>query len=190
VHDLWALRLHILSASLDRGRGAGSQVSSNAGSGYESQSSYVHTTSGEESVGTNTSKRKRRKKRKEKLPQADERPRLLLGVVLCYLAALTLRVPVCLGDMHRWIENQEMPYLRAMREVPDGMRERLSGEYWLALEPKERPRKGKLYQAVQECVRLYHDRFGIIFPPVNRELLLARFVNELGLPRKLSCLEG
>lgn len=106
------------------------------------------------------------------------------GPVLCYLAALTLRVPVCLGDLHRWIERQEMVYLRAIREVPEEMRKRLSAEYWIALDPRSRLKKGKLYATVQDTVRLFHERFGVIFPPVNGEMLLGRFVNELGLPCK------
>ena len=170
---------------------AGSQSNTGGGdsqgaeSGNESQSSYVHTTSGEESVGSSRAGPKKRRRKKTRLPKAAERPKLLQTVVLCYLAALMLRLPVCLGDMHRWVEAGEMPYLRAIREVPAEMRAKLSGEYWISLEPRGGLKKGKLYQAAQETVCAFHDQFGITFPPVNRELLLARFVNDLGLPCRL-----
>lgn len=47
-----------------------------------------------------------------------------------------LGVAVSLGDIHRWVEEQGVVYLRAINEIPGEMRQRLDAEYYVALDPR------------------------------------------------------
>lgn len=75
-----------------------------------------------------------------------------------------------------------MVYVRAIKKVPEAMKEKLSAEYWTALDPRAVVRKGRLAEIVGELVVGMHSAFGITFPPVNREALWVRFIEELGMP--------
>lgn len=79
-----------------------------------------------------------------------EWPRLLDSVALCYLAALLMRVPVCVNDFYEYVYSyepaslmlrfvnahlffsmmirQEIPYTRVLATVPREMREKLPPE--------------------------------------------------------------
>ncbi|KAI5779245.1 hypothetical protein EDC01DRAFT_309706 [Geopyxis carbonaria] len=199
VRDLWAMRLHVLSERLSyAGRSqstAPSQSSQRSRAksmttdgetdhdGNSSQNSYLYT-SGSDSAST-THSRRRRRKAASFVPKASDRPKLIESIGLCYLGLILIRCAVSLGDIHRWVDSQGLIYIRAIKECPEAMKEKLSGEYWTALDPPSRLRKGRLYKTVQDMVVELQEKFGLSFPPINREVLLLRYINELGLPLEI-----
>ncbi|KAL7268566.1 hypothetical protein RUND412_008808 [Rhizina undulata] len=190
VRDLWTLRLQKLSSTIPSAEDLDSQEKDPDGSidtfsaGYSSQSSYLYT-SGEESQVSSTASRLKRKRQRRKVPKSSDRPKLIVTIALCYLGLLLLRVGVCLGDMQRWMEEAGLVYLRAIREVPAEMKERLSAEYFIALDPRAIPPMGLLYHTVQELVQMLQLGFGVMFPSLNEVLLLKRFIQDLGLPPEI-----
>lgn len=77
----------------------------------------------------------RRRRHQRRVPKAADRPKLIASVGICYLGLAVLGVAVSLGDIHRWVEEQGIVYLRAINEVPLEMKRRLGAEYWIALDP-------------------------------------------------------
>lgn len=61
-------------------------------------------------------------------------PTLVQTVALNYLAALILRHPLPLSNLLRWILQEEITYIRAIRYIPEEMKEKLPGEYKDALD--------------------------------------------------------
>lgn len=188
VRDLWALRLQVLTSTLPENissqapgsqRSQRSQRQQTEEEGYSSQSSYLYS-SDSDVASTTYSSRKRRARR---VPKAADRPKLVESLALCYLGTILLRSAVSLGELHRWVEAGKLPFIRAIKQVPPAMKAKLSAEYRGALEPRTNLLGGKLYKTVHSTVAMLHEQFGITFPPINREVLLGRMVNELGLPR-------
>lgn len=70
------------------------------------------------------------------MPRAADRPKLIASVGICYLGLIVLGVAVSLGDIHRWVEEQGVVYLRAINEIPGEMRQKLDAEYYVALDPR------------------------------------------------------
>jgi RNA polymerase I-specific transcription initiation factor RRN7 len=190
VRDLWALQLQVVVTMLPENLPA-SQPTSRAPSraatdnedGYSSQqsSNYLYAASDSDVASTTYSSRRRR----QRVVKARDRPQLVDLLALCYLGLQLLRSPVSLGDFHRWVDSQELTYTRAIRAVPEAMREKLSAEYHVALEPMTRLVPGRLCRTVHEMVVLLHSNFGLAFPPVNREVLLIRAIHDLGLPLEI-----
>ncbi|KAI5851020.1 hypothetical protein BZA05DRAFT_354028 [Tricharina praecox] len=193
VRDLWALRLRIVADMLpesvatqssqpgsQRAHSRSQSVADDGG--YSSSSNYLYTSDSDTIASTTYSSRRRRQRR---VPKATDRPRLIESLALCYLGLLLMRYTVTLGDIHTWVEEGDLVFVRAIKEVPPTMREKLSAEYYTALEPMGKLAKGRLYKTVHKMVALLHEKFGITFPPVNRELLLGRVINDLGLPLEI-----
>lgn len=143
-----------------------------------SHSSYIYTS--ESDIASTT--RSAKKRRQKRVPIAADRPTLIESLALCYLGLVLLRSAVSLRDFHRWVESQGLIYIRAIKEVPEAMKDKLSGEYWTAMDPRAGLRRGRLYKTVHNTVVMMHEKFGITFPPINREVLLAGIINDLGLP--------
>ncbi|PWW73115.1 hypothetical protein C7212DRAFT_359489 [Tuber magnatum] len=210
VRDLWALQLKKVSTTIpvtaddspkdrdgyddddgygdgDDGRdldGAGDVGSSSAG--YSSQSSYLYTSDDSQSTAqSRNSQSTQRKRRKRRVPKAADRPKLIGSVGICYLGLIVLGVSVSLGDIHRWVEEQGIVYLRAINEVPGEMKQRLDAEYYVALDPRVRPTLGLLHSTVQGLVIMYQVTFGMTFPPLNTTLLVFKFMKALGLPLEI-----
>lgn len=119
-------------------------VAGGSSTGWSSQSEYLYTSDEESQASTNlTNNSRAHRRRRRKVPKASDRPRLIVSVGLCYLGLVLLRVAVSLGDIHRWMEEQGLVYLRAINDIPVEMKERLDAEYWTALDPRV-------------CFRLYH----------------------------------
>lgn len=150
VRDLWALQLNRVSTTvpgmanpdLSREEGPNGEDSIAGGSsttGWSSQSEYLYTSDEDSQTSTIRSNTPRiRRRRRRKVPKANDRPRLIVSVGLCYLGLVLLGVAISLGDLHRWIEEQGLVYLRAINEVPKEMKNRLDSTYWFALDPKVR----------------------------------------------------
>lgn len=148
VRDLWALQLKKVSTTIpgmadsappqeEDPDGEGSNAGGSSTTGWSSQSEYLYTSDEESQASTTRSNTSRvRRRRRRKVPKAGDRPKLIVSVGLCYLGLVLLRVAVSLGDLHRWVEEQGLVYLRAIRDVPAEMKKRLDPTYWFALDPK------------------------------------------------------
>ena len=60
---------------------------------------------------------------------------LMVTLALCYLAAIMIRIPISLGDIHKWVDSQDIPYMLALQEIPENMRQSLNATYIKALRP-------------------------------------------------------
>lgn len=211
IRDLWVLKLQISypdpkaqrersmsrsrAGTVDGGAEGGGEPAEDGGwdtdIGDGASSSYLYSSSSAVSASTSCSSR-----RKQRIPK--ERPILIDTLVLCYLGLLLLRCSVPLGDLYRWTlpsthtdpnsspsTSIPLPYSRAVKEIPVAMRSRLGSMWTNALDHISPLQLTRLAQSVQDTVILFNQRFGMTFPPINREILLARFINELGLPLEI-----
>lgn len=104
------------------------------------------------------------------------------ALAICYVGVLLLRIPLTVTDFVKWVNDGDLLYYRARREVPSGMRQRLPGEYERQLEPLDLLRGELLHQKILETITLLHDEFGMTVPPINTSLVLHRWLTELALP--------
>jgi RNA polymerase I-specific transcription initiation factor RRN7 len=107
VRDLWSVRLRAVKSLGEEDAGAGGSETV----GFTSQSDWEGTgtdTDGIESSG-GVGRRSRKKARQEGLP------RLVDTLALCYLGTLLLRLPVTLGEFHRWVEQEDIIFVQAVR---------------------------------------------------------------------------
>ncbi|CAG7975806.1 unnamed protein product [Penicillium salamii] len=111
-----------------------------------------------------------------------EWPRLIDAVGLCYIAALLMRVPVCVNDFYDMIIQQQIPFTRVTASVPPEMREKLPPELTGILESNKLPEVGHLHNAVQALSLFYQRRFEVVLPPLNWPVLLFRHIKRLALP--------
>ncbi|EPS27904.1 hypothetical protein PDE_02848 [Penicillium oxalicum 114-2] len=109
-------------------------------------------------------------------------PRLLDSLGLCYLAAILMRLPVSVSDLHRLVIRQDIPYMRAVRSIPLEMRDKLPPELLARLEVHRLPRLETLHRAVVDLALQYQKRFEITVPPLNSSTLLYRHLRRLALP--------
>lgn len=149
VKDLWALQLKKVSTAVpgmadsalpqeEDHEGQGSIAGGSSTTGWSSQSEYLYTSDESQASTTQSNASRVRRRRRRKIPKASDRPKLIVSVGLCYLGLTLLRVAISLGDLHRWIEEQGLVYLRAINEVPKEMKDRLDSTYWNVLDPKVR----------------------------------------------------
>lgn len=147
MKDLWALQLKKVATTIpgmsdaapsqeEDPEGEGSVGGGSSTTGWSSQSEYLYTSDEESQASTTWSNTSQVRRRRRRVPKASDRPKLIASVGLCYLGLVLLRVAISLGDLHRWIEEQGLLYLRAISEVPAEMKERLDPTYWFALDPK------------------------------------------------------
>jgi RNA polymerase I-specific transcription initiation factor RRN7 len=168
VLNLWTLRILQLENKI-----GGNQ-------GYESQSEVYSATddsgSGSEAVTLRTRIRDKKLRRT---------PTLIDSVALCYLGIITLRLPITPGDLHSWLTNDNLPYMRAIRLVPPAMREKLPASYHSILEPRVTLSYERFYSVLNDLKYSYHKEYGIVWPSLNHPLLLFRILKDLALPLEL-----
>ncbi|CAI7655082.1 unnamed protein product [Penicillium manginii] len=109
-------------------------------------------------------------------------PRLLDSVGICYLAAVLMRLPLCVVDVHRLIIRQEIPYIRATRSIPLEMSEKLPPEFVAMLEINNMPKPERMHRGFIELGAFYSRRFGITLPPLNAPLVLYRHIKRMAVP--------
>ncbi|KAJ5601312.1 pol I core factor CF [Penicillium lagena] len=109
-------------------------------------------------------------------------PRLIDSIGLCYLAALVMRLPICVSDFHRLVIRQDVPYIRVVREIPREMRDKFPPEYLSLLEVSKLPKAGHFQRAFFELQLFYERRFGVVIPPLNSPLILYRHIKRLAVP--------
>ncbi|RFU35597.1 hypothetical protein B7463_g655, partial [Scytalidium lignicola] len=174
VRDLWSLKVRIfLKLNEDKG-------------GYSSgtgTSGFSSTSEAEES-GIDASERRgwtlRKRKRMQKV--SNTLPRLVETLALCYLGILLLRLPFTLGDILTWAKMQEMPYFRAIKEIPKDMRLHLPSHYHASLEVHSTMKGEDLQTATLEVAQFFSYHFEMGFPPLNTPLLIFKYMRDLGLP--------
>ncbi|KAJ5893781.1 hypothetical protein N7495_005472 [Penicillium taxi] len=166
VRDLWALRLRRYSLRIN-------QLTDNYDDGdgpelFSSQASLSEDSSDGASL------------------KADSRlvvwPRILDTVATCYLAAILMRLPVCVSDFHRLIILQDIPYIRALRNVPRDMKERLPPEFIEILEVNKLPQIEHLHRGFRDLLIYYQRQFDIALPALNSPIILYRYIKRLAIP--------
>jgi RNA polymerase I-specific transcription initiation factor RRN7 len=114
--------------------------------------------------------------------KVNDTPKLIDTLALCYLGTLTLRLPITLGDLHDWVTEGDMVYIRAIKSIPVPMKERLPSAYHSSLDPNSTLKFEPLHTAVLDLVVSYQRDYGAEFPPLNHPLLLYRYMKRLALP--------
>lgn len=167
VLDLWALRILQLEPQI-------SEIS-----GQESQSQAFSATQSESESEMENSR----------LPSHEKKlkatPTLLDTLALCYLGIMTLRLSVTPGDIRGWVVDQKMPYMRAIKYIPQNMRDKLPSYYHATLDPNSLMKYERFYSAVTDLEIALEKEYGITWPNLNRPLLLFRYLKDLALPLEL-----
>ncbi|KAJ5085911.1 hypothetical protein N7532_010682 [Penicillium argentinense] len=109
-------------------------------------------------------------------------PRVMDGVGLCYMAAILMRLPICVVDFHRLIVRQEIPYVRAIRHVPNEMRNHLPKMFFRILDHTHIPSPERFHWNFIAQAALFRNNFGIQLPPLNSPLVLYRHIKRLAVP--------
>ncbi|OJD20665.1 ubiquitin-60S ribosomal protein L40 [Blastomyces percursus] len=111
-----------------------------------------------------------------------ESPKLIDSLALCYLGLMLLRVPLGVGVLESWILNDEIPLIRAIRFIPQDMKDRLPAAYHYALDTKNVPTGDQLHRAIANLAVFYRKEFGVRIPPLNAPLILFAYMKQLSLP--------
>ncbi|KAF2796977.1 hypothetical protein K505DRAFT_299185 [Melanomma pulvis-pyrius CBS 109.77] len=167
VLDLWTLRILQLEKKV-----------SNEGHEYDSQSQAFNTSESDNEVEMEVYKSMRGKK-------LNATPTLRDSLALCYLGIITLRLPVTLGDIYKWVMDGKMAYKRAIKHVPPAMRDRLPASYHAALDPNATLKLKRLHSTIIDLQVSFEREHRIIWPNLNYPLLLFRYLKELALPLEL-----
>ena len=85
----------------------------------------------------------------------------------------------------RWIQTEDIPYIRAIRHVPSEMKARLPGEYQRALDTETILSPDQLQTAVYRICALYTTEFGMTMPAINSPHLLFQYIKQLALPPEI-----
>jgi RNA polymerase I-specific transcription initiation factor RRN7 len=166
---LWALRLRRLQG----------RVSYDSETDTEGGQSQVFSSQSEgESQASQTTRGSRRRRQ----AKTDGAISLSETLVICYIGTLLMRVPLTVADLISRIDNGDMLYYKAAKEVPDNLRERLPGEFQVLLEPQTILRASSLHQRILQFGTLLSTEFGMVIPAVNHPLLLYRWMQHLALP--------
>ncbi|KAK5045895.1 hypothetical protein LTR84_008681 [Exophiala bonariae] len=110
-------------------------------------------------------------------------PGLIDTVVLNYLAMILLRCPIELATLLSWIQAETIVYIRAIRFIPQGMKDKLPSEYHAALDtPTRLPGPDDLQLAVYRRAQMFDLFFGMVTPPLNHFPFFISYTRSLALP--------
>ncbi|KAL8774009.1 MAG: hypothetical protein Q9194_004160 [Teloschistes cf. exilis] len=146
VKDLWSLRLRLLQSRVD--------TSTDEGPMFSSQVTSEVDTDGQQSEG-----------RRERPSRSKVIPSLIESLGLCYIGMMLLKLPISIGDLHRWAYKEHVPYVRAVR--------------YAILKADD------IRKTVQELTVLYNHHFQVTLPALNHPLLLFKHIRDLALPLDL-----
>ncbi|KAK9464287.1 hypothetical protein V1512DRAFT_213611 [Lipomyces arxii] len=107
------------------------------------------------------------------------------SIALLYIACRLISMPIFLCDFYSWVDDGEMPYLRASQIVPYSLRMHLAPLYSEIFEPTVRPALGIFYRASTTVINLLQARFNLVIPSPPVPLLLSKFCRALLLPDEL-----
>ncbi|KGQ02123.1 ubiquitin-60S ribosomal protein L40 [Paracoccidioides lutzii Pb01] len=189
VKDLWSLRLPQLY-SCSRDRYGYASASDHGQDGESSQTEVFSSQAAGTGTGIGTGTDADREGEEDEVEEETayqrrrmlESPKLIDSLALCYLGVLLLRVPLGLGRVERWILNDEIPLIRAIRFIPQDMKDRLPAAYHFALDTKNVPTGYQLHRAIADLAAFYHKEFGVEIPPLNAPLMLLTYIKQLSLP--------
>ncbi|KAF3399262.1 RNA polymerase I-specific transcription initiation factor rrn7 [Talaromyces pinophilus] len=171
VKDLWALRLQNLTdrfdISLDEAR-------EDDGSESGVFSSQTPAASVEKKDSTHISARK-----------STDSPLLKETLGLCYLACLLLRLPVSIGDIYKFAIRNEVPFVKALKSIPQEMKDRMSPQHTRDLSIQVMPSNEDIHETVNQLVAMYSREYNVVFPPLNIPLMLFQFIRQLALPLEI-----
>ncbi|KAI5368155.1 Putative transcription initiation factor Rrn7, Zinc-finger [Septoria linicola] len=170
VRDLFALRLQKLQH----------KVSYDGDTDTEAQSSRMFSSQSEGDSGTDAETVTSH--RSTALRKQPQNPKLTELLSLIYVGILLLRIPITIADMHKWVNDGDLLYYRAAREVPLSMRDRLPGHLQEPLEPQDLLRVETLHRKVLDILTSLNADVGMQAPPLNHPLVLYRWVRALCLP--------
>ncbi|EXJ54112.1 hypothetical protein A1O7_09449 [Cladophialophora yegresii CBS 114405] len=123
------------------------------------------------------------KMEKRKRESAHDYPKLIDTAALAYMGIIMLRRPVGQATFLRWILEEDIPFIRAIRHVPQEMKDRLPGEYHQSLDTTTRlPGPDDLQKAIYHRARWFNTSFGMAMPSINQNLFLLNYVRRLALP--------
>jgi RNA polymerase I-specific transcription initiation factor RRN7 len=190
VRDLWGLRLQSFSERLgteddasDSNTTGSSQRLSSQGSGHSSSEFSTASSSEVSSAEEGRSHgRTARQARQLRLRKGKKALRLVDSLSTIYLACLLLRLPVSIGDIGRWAQDDSLIYFRAIRSVPKDMTTHLPAQYFHSLDTMVVLKPKELQMRVHELAAIYDRDFGLSFPSINVELMLFKYVKALAMP--------
>jgi RNA polymerase I-specific transcription initiation factor RRN7 len=168
TRDLWALRLRRLQG----------RVTYDSETDTEGQSQVFSSQSEGESAGSQTTRGSRRRRQ----AKTDGAINLSETLVICYIGTLLMRIPFTVVDLISRVDNGELLYYRAAKEVPANLRERLPGEFQVLLEPQTILQASSLHHRILELGVVLNAEFGMVIPAVNHPLMLYRWMQALALP--------
>ncbi|KAK7061801.1 hypothetical protein R3P38DRAFT_2596549 [Favolaschia claudopus] len=105
-----------------------------------------------------------------------EKPANTLAVIV--LACWTLRIPILYRDMTQLIESYELPYLEAVRLIPESMKIHLTKQNVQALSPLKTPDTQTLHTLASSLARRVHLSYGIKTPEANAAPILWRVLTQ------------
>ncbi|KAK9720203.1 hypothetical protein K7432_004294 [Basidiobolus ranarum] len=108
--------------------------------------------------------------------------RLEWSLILCYLGAQWLRLPVLLVDIHRLASSKRLAYLTAYNTLPQRLLIHISKEQSLMLRARTIPNCDRLHRTASLFAKFYETKFAIVIPEINTPPILYRYVRELVLP--------
>lgn len=142
-------------------------------------------------TGSRRTGRPRRGTRKPP-PNPAAKLRLDYTLVICYLACVTLKVPILAKDLLDLAEAYELPYLNALSVIPTDMRKHLDllqadmaffrQHVPDGFEGPESRYKLSFTSAIQDFAKMLEAEFEITFPPPNLAPMLWRVVKDAALP--------
>lgn len=161
IRDLWQLRLQLLSDPFEQD---------------ESDGDTLFSSQPVEGIGGEGNYQGKARWASKPLPTLVE------SLAICYLAAIILRLPISISELHGYAYREDVPYIRAIRFVPADMKRRLPAEYVKALDTTSPLAFDHLRQAIHQTCLLCQHHFKLELPPLNTPLLLYRHVKDLALP--------
>ncbi|GAA5873486.1 hypothetical protein JCM3774_002429 [Rhodotorula dairenensis] len=140
-------------------------------------------------------------------PRSDDprdQPRLEYTLLVIYLACITLKLPIMLGDLFHLADTYQILYLDAVLHLPANMQAHLPKRSRDLLSPSSTPHlcahnisferlspddAGTVQGTLARLVGLYREDWRVEFPEANGPLLLARICHSwLALPPRVYCL--
>jgi len=167
VRDLWTLRLQMLQALLEK-----PDEVDRASQMFSSQSDDGQTDNEDDAEGSHT------------LSKLQKRiPRLVETLGICYIALLLLRLPISLGDIRDWVENEEILYIHAFKAIPKKLKRNMPQSFRGSFQPSIGvPELSRLHLVTSSLSHAFRKSSGMILPALNHLLLLFRFLTDLSLP--------
>ncbi|CAG8471295.1 3296_t:CDS:10 [Funneliformis mosseae] len=105
-------------------------------------------------------------------------------LVILHIGCLWLRLPILIGDIHRWIYDGTLPFLSARQYLPDNIKLHL-GRRINKFEPKVLVKCEVLFDLETRFHLFYKVEYGIRLPEINAPPIIYRYVRDLMLPVEL-----